>query len=259
MKRAVVLIVCLVHFLFAFGGELVLKGKYNGKNIFVRNPYNNETESFCTNKVFVNDRLIFDGPQLSAYQVDLSHLNLGDLVVIRVEYKNDCEPVVLNPQAISFTTGFQYITAQADNNSLLWSTKGELPQGSFEIEQLRVKKGWTVMNHVEGKGEQHNNQYSIAPNHFPGDNRYRIKYTSHDGTEYYSVEFAFTSSEDPITFSPETVTTKITLSKPTEYFITDMNGNEIIKGKGNEISLQDLRPGLYYLNIENRAERFIKK
>ncbi|MDH5367483.1 MAG: T9SS type A sorting domain-containing protein [Cyclobacteriaceae bacterium] len=241
-------------------GELVLKGQYSGKNIFVRNPYNNITKSFCTNKIFVNDRLIFDSPMLTAFQVDLSYLKLGDLVVLRIEYKDDCEPVVLNPQALSFTSGFQFITAQSDNNSIHWSSKGELPNGRFEIEQLiKKKKEWKVVNTVTAKGQLNNNQYSIAPNHYPGDNHYRLKYIDREGKEFYSVEFVFTSTDEPITFTPETVTLKITLSKTTDYVISDMNGNEILKGKGKEIFVQDLKAGLYYLNIENRAERFVKK
>lgn len=260
MKQGFLLLLLLItSFSSMFAGELVVKGKYNGKNVFVRNPYNNTAKVYCTNKVFVNDRLIFNNPELSAYQIDLSHLALGDLVVLRIEYKDDCEPVVLNPQAISFTSGFQFITAQSDNNSILWSTKGEYPNGTFEIEQLTKKKGWITFQIVDGKGEMHNNQYSIEPKHFPGENHYRLKYTSSEGKEFYSIEFAFTSTDEPITFTPEKVTSKITLSKPTEYFITDMNGTEIRKGKGKEIFLQDLNPGEYFLHIENRAERFIKK
>lgn len=260
MKRSLLLsLFLLTSITNIFAGELVLKGKYRGKNLFVRNPFNTATKAFCTNQVFVNDRLIFDYPELSAYQVDLSHLELGDLVVLRIEYKDDCEPVVLNPQAISFTNGFQFITAQSDNNSIHWSTKGELPNGKFEVEQLTKKTGWIIYQSVDAKGEMHNNQYSIAPKHFPGENHYRIKYMNHEGKEFYSVEFAFTSSDDPITFTPEAVISKITLSKATEYYITDMNGTQIRKGRGKEIYLQDLSPGEYYLHIENRAERFVKK
>ncbi|MDH5475103.1 MAG: hypothetical protein OEX22_05370 [Cyclobacteriaceae bacterium] len=241
-------------------GEMVLKGQYSGKNIFVRNPFNTATKVFCTNNIFVNDRLIVEDPQQTAFQVDLSYLSLGDLVVLRIEYKDDCEPVVLNPQVLSFTNGFQFITAQSDNNSILWSTKGEFPNGSFVIEQLQKKKQtWNVVDSLTAKGELNYNQYSIAPHHYPGDNRYRIKYIDHAKQQFYSVEFAFTSTEEPITFSPKSVTSKITLSKTTRYYITDINGTKILEGKGKEIFLHDLKPGAYYLNIENRAERFIKK
>ena len=138
MKRSLLLSLFLLSSIVGvFAGELVVKGKYRGKNLFVRNPFNTATKAFCTNQVFVNDRLIFDYPELSAYQVDLSHLELGDLVVLRIEYKDDCEPVVLNPQAISFTNGFQFITAQSDNNSIHWSTKGELPNGKLREQDCR--------------------------------------------------------------------------------------------------------------------------
>lgn len=260
MRNAFLILFVFVITNSLLAGELVLKGQYSGKNIFVRNPYDNATKAFCINKIYVNDRLIFDSPMLTAFQVDLSYLKLGDLVVLRIEYKDDCEPFVLNPQVLSFTNGFQFITAQSDNNSIHWSSKGELPDGRFDIEQLnKKKKEWKVVNTVTAKGELNNNQYSIAPHHYPGDNHYRIKYIDREEKEFYSVEFAFTSTDKPITFAPETVTSKITLSKTTDYVITDMNGNEILRGKGKEIFVQDLKAGLYYLNIENRAERFVKK
>lgn len=240
-------------------GELVIKGKYNGKNVFVQNPYNAKIDQFCTQKVFVNDRLIFDEPKVSAYQIDMSYLSVGDLVVLRIEYRDGCEPTIVNPHVLSFTAGFQFIMAQADNNSVHWSTMGELVGGKFEIEQLHWKRDWEVVNTVPGKEDLNNNLYSIAPKHYPGVNHYRIKYIDYKGDEYYSLEFAFTSTEDPVTFDSENITNKIVLSKITNYFITDMNGNEIRKGRGKEIPVQDFKPGLYFLNIENRTERFIKK
>jgi len=249
----------MLSFGSSLSGELVIKGQYSGKNVYVRNPYNNNTKAFCITNVVVNDRVLLASPQQSAIQVDLTYLKLGDLVILRIEYFDDCLPVVLNPNVLSFTNGFQFITAQADNNSINWRTKGELPNGNFFIEQLFVKKNeWREVSKVIGKGELNNNQYSVEPVHFPGENKYRIKYLDYEGKEYYSIEFAFTSTEDPVTFSPEKVTTKITLSKNIDYAITDMNGNELMKGKGKEIYVQNLKPGLYFLIVENRSERFIK-
>ena len=249
----------LLVFNVAFGGELVLKGKYNGKNVFVRNPYNAETEEFCTINVYVNDRLILEGPQLSAFQIDLSYLNQGALVVVRIEYRDDCQPVVMNPTVLSFNAGFQFLSSHSDNNSINWTTIGELPGGEYQLEQLFKKGGWKTIKSFEAKGAMNINQYSIEPNHFPGENHYRVGYKDSNGNQYYSVEIMYTSTDDPITFSPEIVTTSISLSKATQYAILDMNDNEIRKGSGKEIELQDLRPGEYYLFIENRKERFVKQ
>lgn len=255
-----ILVICLLGAFSLHAGELVLKGSYNGKNLFVQNPFVPELNTFCTKQVLVNDRVIFDNPKTSAFSIDLSYLKIGDLVVVRIMYHDSCEPKIVNPHVLSLTkAGFAFLKAQADNNSIEWNTKGELTDGSFEIEQLHPKKGWQIFGELKGKGDIMYNQYSMEPSHFPGENKYRIKYTDSQGNEYYSIQFAFTSTEDPITFSPSTVTTKITLSRATEYTISDMNGNELRKGNGKVIIVQDLRPGLYFLNIENRAEKFIKK
>lgn len=254
------LLIYLITLGSGYAGELVLQGTYNGKNLYIQNPYLGELKTFCTEKVLVNDREVFNNPKVSAFSIDLSYLNLGDLVVVRILYRDGCEPKIVNPQVLSITKlGFRFLDAQADNNSLVWSTKGEQTLGSFVIERLHLKRGWLEFSTLTAKGNIDYNQYSVAPTHYPGENKYRIKYTNDQGKEYYSVQFAFTSTDDPITFTPTSVTTKITLSRATDYIITDMNGNELRKGRGKVIQVQDLRAGLYFLNIENRAERFIKK
>ena len=262
MQRSLFILVAylILNASFAQSGELVIKGSYTGKNLFVQNPFIPEKNVFCTKQVLVNDRVVFDNPKVSAFSIDLSYLKIGDLVVVRIMYYEGCEPKIVNPHVLSLTkAGFSFLNAQANNNTIEWKTKGELPGGSFVIEQLDITKGWIIYSELSGKGDQLYNQYSIAPSHYPGENKYRIKFVDSQDNEFYSVQFAFTSTDDPITFTPTTVITKITLSRATTYTITDMNGNEIRSGSGKEIIVQDLRPGLYFLNIENRAERFIKK
>jgi len=70
--------------------------------------------------------------------------------------------------------------------------------------------------------------------------------------EYYS-------EEDPITFYPTRVTDKIILSRETSYEVLDAAGNSVVQGTGSEIHVEDLNSGLYYLNINNKTEKFIKK
>lgn len=244
-----------------WAGEIVLVGKYKGKDVYVQNPYDAQKQTYCTSAVYVNDRKVQDYPKASAYTIDLSYLNMGDLVVLRIEHSDDCKPKVVNPQVLTKEVGFGFMLEQVDNNSVSWNTKGELPGGKFTIEQMDTTKvKWNVIKEVAGKGSLETNQYSISPSHFEGENQYRIKYTDHVGVAAYSVKLLFTYTDDPVQFSPRTqVTTRIKLSRRIPYTITDMDGIVVKKDTGKVIMVQDLKRGLYYLNIQNRSERFIKQ
>ena len=229
----------------ASAGEIVLAGKYRGKDIYVQNPYNAKKDSYCTSAVYVNDRKVQDYPTVSAFTIDLSHLNMGDLVVLRIEHSNDCAPKVVNPQVLKEGQGFEFLLEQVDNNSISWNTKGELPDGKFAIEQVdSTKQIWSVIKEVAGKASGDVNQYSMTPNHFEGENQYRIKYTDNVGEEIYSLKLLYTYTEDPVQFSPRTkVSGKITLSREIPYTISDMNGNLVKEGTGKTIMVQDLKRG----------------
>lgn len=236
-------------------------GKYKGKDVYVQNPYDVDKQTYCTSAVFVNDRKVQDYPEASAYTIDLSHLAMGDLVVLRIEHSDDCKPKVVNPQVLTHETGFEFMLEQVDNNSISWNTKGEIPDGMFIVEQKdSVKTQWNTIKEIPGKGASESNQYSIAPPHFEGENQYRVKYTGVDGEQYSSVKLVFTYTYDPVQYSPKTkVSNKIKLSRAIPYSITDMNGNKVKEGNGKVIMVQDLKRGLYFLNIQNRSERFIKQ
>jgi len=245
-----------------YAAELVLQGVYQGNDVFVRNPYSRETNDFCTQEVYVNDNLVFDNPMVSAFKITLSHLSIGDLVVIRIKHRDSCSPEIVNAHVLQPSGEFRILSYQANNNSLNWYTTGELPGGSFSIEQLQVidkQPEWVKINEIPGKGDAKQNGYSVSPKHFMGENKYRIVYTDRQGKKYSTMDIAYTSTQDPVTFYPKSVTTKLTLSREVPYRITDRYGKLVKEGIGSIIFLQDLKPGEYFLEIENRTEKFVKK
>ena len=262
LKQLLILCICVFwKTSTVWAGEIILIGKYHGKDIYVQNPYDDKKNSYCTSAVFVNDRQVQDYPTALAFTVDLSHLSIGDLVVLRIEHSNDCAPKVVNPQVLKEKEGFEFLLEQVDNNSVSWNTKGELPGGKFVLEQLdSIGNNWSKIKEIGGKGIGENNQYSISPDHYEGINQYRVKYIGHDSKESYSLKLTYTYTTDPVLFTPKTkVTNKITLSREAPYTISDMNGNKVKEGTDKVIMVQDLKRGLYYLNIQNRSERFIKQ
>lgn len=239
--------------------ELLLSGSYQGQDVYVRNPYNPSSNKFCTKSVYVNDRLVVERPMVSAYKIDLSFLKLNDLVVIRIIYEEGCKPAIVNPHVLKNTAaGFRFLTSEADNNSISWMTEGDEKGGVFILEQKTEEKEWTEVARIPSKGELHSNQYTIKAPHEKGENSYRLKYQNTKNEQTYSVEMAYTRSEK-ITFYPTVATDLITLSDTAKYVITDYFGKEVKQGEGIKISVADLKPGGYYITIQNRKEKFVKK
>jgi hypothetical protein len=243
----------------AHPGELVVSGVYQGNNIFVQNPYNPKSGVFCTTQVFVNDRLLLENPKASAFQVDLTYLKINELVVIRILFHEGCSPKVVNPHVLQGAKGFQFLYTQADENAITWMSQGERPGGMFVLERQLTDFEWEVLSETPGKGAGNAHLYSLRATHIDGENRYRLHYEAPEQEDNFSVEFAFTLTEYPITFSPSMVTNKITLSQEADYKITDFNGQVVMEGRAREIFVNALRPGQYYLVVQNRPQKFIKK
>lgn len=238
--------------------ELVLSGAYQGKDVYVQNPYDVQSKQFCTIGVFVNDRRVYDNPKVSAYKIDLSYLEINDLVIIRIEHSEGCKPRIVNPQVLKKADiGFAILSTEANHNSINWTTKGE-EGGTYIVEQKTEEKDWTQIDTLQAKGALGTNLYTIPAHHQKGENAYRVKYINESGEVRYSVEMFFTMA-DRITFYPVIATSTLTLSDSASYVITDFLGKEVKRGEGIEIPIQDLKPGEYYLSIQNRKERFVKK
>ena len=52
---------------------------------------------------------------------------------------------------------------------------------------------------------------------------------------------------------------KITFSSPTLYEIYDEYGGIVFKGYGSEVNVAGIEKGRYYINYDNKMERFTKK
>lgn len=235
-----------------------LTGEYQGKNLYVQNPLSKDKINFCTSAVYLNEQLVNTAPKTSAFAIDLSGLEIGDPVYIKIVHKDGCKPKIINPQVIRSKSMFQFLNVQADALSVHWTTSGELPYGKFFLEHFRNKK-WEIIETISGKGSFEVNQYDIKPEHHTGENRYRIKYIQNNNKIFFSTIFEFFNDVDPISFYPTMVVDKITLSRTSDYEVIDSFGNQITKGKGKEIDLDNLKAGLYFLYVDNREERFVKK
>jgi hypothetical protein len=113
---------------FAQGGVIILEGNYQGKNLYVQNPFGSGGVGFCVTEVLVNGNITTDETNSSAFEIDFKphKLAIGEKVEIKIKHKDDCKPKVLNPEVLKPKSTFEVISMSVDKDGTIkWSTKSE--------------------------------------------------------------------------------------------------------------------------------------
>lgn len=239
--------------------ELIISGVYQGKDVYVQNPYSAADKTFCTEAVLVNGREVITNPKSSGYRIDLSNFQVNEKVEIRIIHHDECIPRILNPDVINPISDFEFITIKASRNAISWMAKGELPGGRYVMERKLPDAEWEDMEQVPGKGGIISGNYELPVAHVGGVNFYRIRFEKPGGEKVYSTIMNYDFKEEPVTFFPYEVTNRIILSREAEYLVTDKEGNKYLEGKNEFINVRDLPAGDYILHIQNRKEPFVKE
>lgn len=235
--------------------DIEIAGVYQGKNVYVQNPFASNMTDYCTREVFVNDKLIMSDVKSSAYEIDLSHLRVNEPIVLRISHRSDCQPKVLNPQVLKVKTNFSFSGVNITKEKISWSSQNELPKGRYFVERFEYNV-WKV---VAEKYSEGSSRYEIDVHHHTGDNKYRVKYFDEKGIIVYSNVIDYLNEEAPVTFYPQRVTDRLYLTRQADYEILDQYGNVLSTGFKNEINLKEAQSGLYYLNVDNKTHKFYKK
>jgi hypothetical protein len=260
----VLIIAALVLTINGFGQSMILlEGTYQGKNVYVQNPFASNGVGFCVYEVRVNDQITTDEIGSSAFEVDLRNfqLKVGDPVTIKIFHKDDCKPKVLNPEVLKPKSTFVTSSISVDCNASLlkWTTTGEQGKLTFVIEQFRWNK-WVKIGEVEGLGTAGPNNYSFAVVPHSGENQFRVKQVDYSGQARTSPVAKCTSSTPEIKFYPVKAKTEITFEGgETMYEIYDQFGNIVKKGFGSKIDVTGLAKGGYFLNYDNKTAEFFKQ
>src|SRR4051812_11757378 len=109
-------------------GVLLLEGNYQGKNLYIQNPFASSGVGFCVQEVRVNGNVTTDEITSSAFEIDFRNLQLkiGDKVEIKITHKDDCKPKVLNPEVLKPKSTFEVMSMSvAPDMTFKWTTKGE--------------------------------------------------------------------------------------------------------------------------------------
>jgi len=247
-------------------GVIVLQGNYQGKNLYIQNPFAGSGVGFCVSEVRVNGTVTTDEIASSAFEIDFRNLQLkiGDAVEVKITHKDDCKPKVLNPEVLKPKSTFEIVSmAVGSDLTFKWSTKGETGKLAFVIEQFRWNK-WVKVGEVEGNGTPDLNNYSFLVAPHSGKNQYRVKQVDYTGQPKLSKTVDYNSTSPEITFSPAKVSKEIGFfagSTPTEtmFEIYDQFGNIVKRGFSSTVDAANLPKGAYYLNYDNKMGEFIKK
>ena len=91
---------------------IILEGNYQGKNLYVQNPFGSGGVGFCVTEVLVNGNITTDEVNSSAFEIDFKphKLAIGDKVEIKIKHKENCKPKVLNPEVLKPKSTFEVIS-----------------------------------------------------------------------------------------------------------------------------------------------------
>jgi hypothetical protein len=244
----------------SFGGEITLEGIFQGKNLYVMNPFSSSGVGFCVYEVTVNGKVTTDEINSSAFEIDLSvfQFNVGDKIAVSIKHKENCVPKVLNPEVLKPKSTFAASALSVEKDGTVkWTATGEAGKLPFVVEQYRWNK-WVKVGEVDGKGTAGPNHYSLKVAPHSGNNKFRIKQVDYTKKPKYSDEINFRSLTPPVTFSRKSAN-EITFTSETMYEIYDYYGNIVLKGVSDKVDVSKLAKGKYFLNYDNSMDEFQKK
>ncbi len=248
-------------------GVIVIEGVYQGKNVYVKNPFSAAGVGFCVQEVRVNGDVTTDEIASSAFEIDLRNFQFkkGDHVEIKIIHKDDCKPKVLNPEVLNPKSTFVIKTMEVDEDFVLkWSTTEESGKLTFYIEQFRWNK-WVKVGEIEGAGTPALNSYEFKTVPHFGKNKFRVKQVDYTGQPKLSKTVERKSKVETVAFAPKKVSSNISFYYPddspaeTLFEVYDQYGNIVKRGFSAKLEAGDLSKGVYYLNFDNVMAQFIKK
>lgn len=231
--------------------EIEFVGVYQGKSLFIQNPYLVELKSFCIQAVYINNLLQKLSYNHSALKLDFTQNDLFTPVKIRISSKDSiCNPIVINPDAIMFHSSFRFTSIALSDSLLSWQTKGERGKGEFWVEKLQFGI-WIEMENQPSLSKYEEADYSYFPSFEEGGNKYRVKYIYENGSYLYSEEVEFNYYPEPVEFTPKVTDKIISFSRSAQYKVYDPNGKEVLSGIGNQVDVSALFPGEYVIYFDN--------
>ncbi len=260
MKRlSLILLMCFLS-LYSWSDEikkLVIDGVYQLKNLYVQNYYSGSV-GFCAVEVKVNGNITTDEINSSAFEIDLTALNLnyGEKILVEIYHKKDCTPKILNIEDVRPMPTFVILAAHGSSDGLItWITEDENGPLPYIIEQFKWNK-WIPVGEVIGKGTPERHTYTFKAFLTSGENKFRIKQVGFNNTVRYSNDIIIKSSKSKPNFVMSRDKKEIQFSDETMFEIYDVYGNIIKRGFGINVDISNIPKGTYYLCYDKDVAEF---
>ncbi len=244
---------------------LSTEGQYQGSNLYINNPKQMDGFGYCIIKVTVNGDVLPGSIQSSNFTVDFSMFNLskGDDVFVVLEHFDGCTPRFLNPEVLLPKSTFEIVDISMNKDAhLKWTTKNEGGVLDYAIEKYKWNN-WVSVGQVRGKGKKSLNSYSYKIPLHSGLNKIRVSQMDNSGKRRVSKSITYTSDLAAFSMSPSSVKDYIYFysagkKKKTRFEVFDAFGNLLKAGFSNRVDCRNIVNGIYYVNYDNRTEKFIK-
>lgn len=258
-----VIIILLLTGFKVLASEMILKGIYQGKDLYIINPMLDVGEEYCVYEVLINNEKYDEVINSSAFRISLDYAGLqyGQEYVVTIRHHEFCTPKLVNPEVLKPLCTYEIISHELGfDNVLRFITANESGKLTFYVEEFRWGK-WIEIGQMPGEGGPGNRSYSIKTYPFNGENRFRVYQIDHLKRKVYSDEIVYNITKDKIKIMTKLsgVSKEIVFSDNTSYEVINEFGEELITGVGNVVNVSRLDKGQYFLNFENEYTLFIKR
>jgi len=243
--------------------EMVFRGVYQGKDLYIMNPMLERGLDYCVTKVLINDMVYDEVINSSAFRISFEAVGLefGEAYEIVLKHKSNCKPTLVNPEVLKPLSTFKIVDIKLGYNDLLrFTTDNESGKLKFIVEEFRWER-WMKAGEVDGRGGPGQNSYSVRVYPYSGENQFRIYQIDHMMKKNISDTIVINYEKDPVDVlsKMKRVKNKIEFSAETKYVIINQYGEVVVDGFGSEIDVSELSKGDYFLNFENEYRSFKKK
>ncbi|RED94361.1 hypothetical protein [Marinoscillum furvescens] len=225
-------------------------GVYQGKSLFVQNPFDRESNSFCISAISINGKPQPYNYRLSAIKLDFDGVSKNSPVNIKITHREGCTPIIINRDAITYHTTFSFQEISVTDSVLVWQTRGERANSTYVLEHYEGGI-WLEQDTIQAEGTFGGAMYVHFPEIQEGANKLRLKYIFPGGNYLYSREIDFHHYPEPVTFKPFVAERELILSRSARYEVFDAGGDLVLTGKGATVDVSNLPRGEYVIYFNN--------
>lgn len=237
----------------------VFSGTYQGENIFVQNPLDKDGIGFAVKYVTINNEKTTEQFFSSAFEINLKKHDfpMEEQVSIKLFYNSDVAPKIINQEALTTTSKISVSNIWIEKDSLLkWCLADTLAKDlTYVIEQYRWNK-WIKLGEVKANADA--NCYEFYCDLHSGENKFRVVHFYRNGVKITSDVVITQSDIKPVEIESGEYSDSLWFSAATKFEIYSEDGVLLVKGFSDKPKTEHLMSGLYYINLDNKTETWIK-